>query len=112
MSIIQNGPCTQQCHPMDDNCKCREEMLKHPTYTHNELMVDTKWSKEVSEIIIGSESDYPQEIVNIWDRLTDDEYFDKWYEQNELRFHHGQFEDKAIAYSAFLEGIKYKKKRV
>lgn len=27
-----------------------------------------------------------------------------WFEQNQVRFHQGQFDDKDIAYSAWLEG--------
>ncbi len=30
--------------------------------------------------------------------------FEDWYEANEKRFAHGQFTDKDIAYSAWLEG--------
>lgn len=33
-----------------------------------------------------------------------EELFDKWYEENQRRFHCGQFDEKQIAYSAYLEG--------
>ena len=31
--------------------------------------------------------------------------FEKWYEENEIRFHQGQFSDRDIAYSAFNQGL-------
>lgn len=34
----------------------------------------------------------------------DYEVFEKWFSENELRFAHGQFSDKQIAYSAWLAG--------
>jgi len=41
--------------------------------------------------------------------IIKDEYcaFEEWYEKNKLRFHHGQFDEKQIAYSAFCEGINF-----
>ena len=36
----------------------------------------------------------------------DYEYFEKWYAENERRFHCGQMDERQIAYSAFLEGQK------
>lgn len=30
--------------------------------------------------------------------------FEKWYKQNERRFHCGHFDEKQIAYSAWIEG--------
>lgn len=35
-----------------------------------------------------------------------EEEFLKWYEKNETRFHQGHFDDKEIAYSAWLKGSK------
>ena len=35
-----------------------------------------------------------------------EEEFDKWFDENEKRFAHGQFDDKQIAYSSWLEGQK------
>lgn len=32
--------------------------------------------------------------------------FSKWFKDNETTFHQGQFDDKEIAYSAWLEGIR------
>jgi hypothetical protein len=34
----------------------------------------------------------------------DYEYFEKWYTENERRFHCSQMDERQIAYSAFLEG--------
>lgn len=33
--------------------------------------------------------------------------FTEWFKENEDRFSHGQFDEKQIAYSAWLEGKKY-----
>jgi hypothetical protein len=38
-----------------------------------------------------------------------DKEFKKWYKVNEMRFHHGQFDDMQIAYSAWLEGRRIEK---
>ena len=35
------------------------------------------------------------------------EFFEKWFEENELRFHHAQYSDKQIAYSAFCAAIDF-----
>lgn len=35
-----------------------------------------------------------------------EEEFIKWFEENEIRFAHGQFDEKEIAYSAWLQGRK------
>ena len=32
--------------------------------------------------------------------------FSKWFKDKEITFHQGQFSDKEIAYSAWLEGIR------
>lgn len=33
-----------------------------------------------------------------------DKEFEEWYQQNERRFHCGHFDEKQIAYSAWIEG--------
>lgn len=37
----------------------------------------------------------------------EEKYFLKWFKKNEKRFHHGQFTDEQIAYSAFVCGYNY-----
>lgn len=39
------------------------------------------------------------------------EYLSKWFKRNEGKFYCGQFTDKEIAYSGFLAGIEYQKKK-
>ena len=37
----------------------------------------------------------------------EEQFFEQWYDKNEKRFHHGQFSEKQIAYSAFVNGFNY-----
>ena len=37
----------------------------------------------------------------------EEKFFEQWYDKNEKRFHHGQFSEKQIAYSAFVNGFNY-----
>jgi hypothetical protein len=36
--------------------------------------------------------------------MDDYNVFEKWFDENEIRFHQGQFSEKQIAYSAYCEG--------
>jgi hypothetical protein len=44
------------------------------------------------------------------DSFEDPEYdhFERWYESEQGRFHCGQMNERDIAYSAFLEGMRFK----
>jgi hypothetical protein len=35
-----------------------------------------------------------------------EEIFDKWYEENEIRFHHAQMSEKEISFSAYVKGYQ------
>lgn len=41
--------------------------------------------------------------------LSEEAYFERWFEENELRFHYAQYSDKQISYSAFCAGINFVK---
>jgi hypothetical protein len=38
------------------------------------------------------------------------DYFDKWFKNEQDVFHCGQYDDKQIAFSAFLQGIGFSEK--
>lgn len=42
--------------------------------------------------------------------LKEEKFFEQWYDKNEKRFHHGQFSEKQIAYSSFVNGFNYNRK--